>query len=179
MGVRARIALILVAVSVAIAGGIVIWKPWGGALPAGCAGSTSGLTGVQPGTVVGFWMPIDARQGIPPQAITLRSADLTLEGGPGRFVGVRVRTDRLGEETSVAIARWPDREYNVSNQTTRPLADYRLPRGVVTSVYFLVEQTAPGKVRWSSPGITYQQGWRTYTATSPDCFFETDSKPMS
>lgn len=102
---------------------------------------------------------------------------MTHEKGNGRFVGVRLRRDVPG--LNPAVARWPDKEYDLSDQTTEPLEGYRVARPHETSLYFMVEQAGPGVTRWSSPSITYEQGRRTYTNTSPDCFFETDSKPMT
>ncbi|GAB3427526.1 hypothetical protein [Flindersiella endophytica] len=175
MSLKARAALIIAAVCLALAGGILTWQPWAGAF-SGLCGATSGLRAVQPGTVVAFWLPLDDRDLRVGDTITLRSADLKLESGTGRFVGVRVRPQRPGLEW--AMTRWPDPESDLSEQTTKPLAGYRLRRGEVTSVYFLVEQTGPGTVRWKNPSITYHQGWRIYTASSADCHFETDSRPI-
>lgn len=175
MSIKARAALIVAAVCVAVAGGVVTWRPWGGALPSLCGYTTTGQSGVAPGTVVGFWvLLVDRGDGDEP--ITLRSATLNLEDGPGRFVGARARADDL--EHREAVVRWPDAEHDITDQSTDPLPNYRMPRHQLTSVYFMVEQTEPGLARWGAPSITYQQGWRTYTASSPDCYFETDSRPI-
>jgi hypothetical protein len=171
MNLRSRIVLIVTAVCLAFAGGVVVWKPWGGELPLDC-GATTGMRGVAPRTVVAFFVPlIDRGRGDEP--ITLRTARLTREDGSGRFVGARLR--KHSPALSPAVARWPDQEFDLSDQTTTPLEGYRVPRGEVTALYFKVQVTGTAPTRWSSPTITYEQGWRRYTATAPNCVFETSS----